>query len=262
MESPFPGMDPYLEAYWSEVQQRLIIYAGDTLQFELPESLRVRVQQRVFVESEQTEYRSAYPDIHVVEHGRQPTSSGSANAGIAVDSPLRIQLDTEPVTQSYVEIVDAASGDRVVTVIEFLSPSNKFAGEGQDLYRQKQREARMAGVNLVEIDLTRAGRRILLLPPERIPPSHRTTYQACVFRAARPDAVEIYPMPLQQRLPTLGVPLRGTDSDVPLDLQSLVDRCHRNGRYDAQIYTQLPPPQLEPADAQWTEQLLRSHGLC
>ncbi|MDY0167278.1 MAG: DUF4058 family protein [Thermoguttaceae bacterium] len=261
MESPFPGMDPYLEPYWPEVHQRLIIYTGDMLQFELPESLRVRVQQRVFVESEESEYRGIYPDVHVVEHRRSPAASAGAEAGVMVDVPLQVHLDNEPVTQSYMEIVDAATGNRVVTVIEFLSPSNKVPGEGQELYRQKQREVRAAGANLVEVDLTRTGRRILLLPPERTPPSHRTTYQACVFRAAKPNAVDIYAMPLSHRLPVLAIPLRAQDDDVPLDLQSIVNRCYRNGRYDDLDYAAEPHPPLNPHDAQWADGLLRTKGL-
>ncbi len=261
MKSPFPGMDPYLEPYWPEVHQRLIIYAGDTLQFELPDSLRIRVQQRVFVESDESEYRAVYPDVHVVERGRPAADATTAEAGIAVDQPLQVRLNNEPVTQSSLEIVDAASGNRVVTVVEFLSPSNKVPGEGQELYRQKQREVRAAGANLVEVDLTRTGRRILVLPPERIPPSHRTTYQACVLRAAKPDTVEVYAMPLSSRLPTLSIPLREDDRDVPLDLQSIMDRCYQNGRYDDLDYAVEPQPPLGPHDAQWADGLLRSRSL-
>ncbi|GAF93704.1 unnamed protein product, partial [marine sediment metagenome] len=61
----------------------------------------------------------------------------------------------EPISQGYIEIIDAGSGNRVITVIEFLSPSNKAPGEGQYLYLQKRWEAKAAGVSLVEIDLTR-----------------------------------------------------------------------------------------------------------
>ena len=32
MPSPFPGMDPYLEAHWRDVHASLIIYARDALQ--------------------------------------------------------------------------------------------------------------------------------------------------------------------------------------------------------------------------------------
>jgi hypothetical protein len=44
---------------------------------------------------------------------------------------VRIHYAPEPVTETYIEIIDAGTGQRVVTVIEFLSLSNKFPGEGQ-----------------------------------------------------------------------------------------------------------------------------------
>ena len=31
MPSPFPGMDPYLEAHWGDVHTRLIVYGSDYL---------------------------------------------------------------------------------------------------------------------------------------------------------------------------------------------------------------------------------------
>ena len=40
MASPFPGMDPYLERFWRDVHARLIIYAADQLQENLPSDLR------------------------------------------------------------------------------------------------------------------------------------------------------------------------------------------------------------------------------
>ena len=47
MPSPFPGMDPYLEAHWRDVHARLIIYASDALQGVLPHPLRARVEERI-----------------------------------------------------------------------------------------------------------------------------------------------------------------------------------------------------------------------
>ena len=41
----------------------------------------------------------------------------------------------------------------------------------------------------------------------------------------------MYPGPLRERLPTIRIPLRATDPDVPLDIQTLVDRCYTTGRY-------------------------------
>src|SRR5262249_35220322 len=156
-----------------------------------------------------------------------------------VAEPLVIFLPDEPVTESSIAIIDVGSGRRVVTVIEMLSLSHKLPGEGQEgpdgpaptqsrqLYRSKQRERKDGQVNLVEIDLLRAGDRVLSVGPSRIPASHRTPYQVCVYRAtAALPCYEVYRVPLRERLPVIRVPLRPTDADVPLDLQALIDQCY------------------------------------
>lgn len=260
MKSPFPGMDPYLEQYWRDVHHSLITYSRDSLQAALPTGLRVRVEERVFVETEEGSRRIFYPDVHVVEHPESEGVTSIAESDVAVAEPLVIHLSDEPATQGYLEIIDVGSGNRVVTLIEFLSPSNKLSGAGRNLYVQKREEALAAGANVVEIDLTRTGRRELSVPQEQIPASHRTTYQICIRRGWDPLSAEVYRAPLQERLPVIRVPLRETDKDAPLDLQSLIDQCYHNGRYDDRDYTALLDPPLEPEDAAWTDQLLRSQG--
>ena len=259
MKSPFPGMDPYLEQFWGDVHHRLITYAGDQLQAQLPKDLRARMEERVFVETDDGPHRSIYPDVHVVEKGRKPSES-QPEARIATAEPLIIHLADEPVTQGLLEIVEVGSGNRIVTVIEFLSPSNKLPGEGQDLFLQKRREVQQAGASFVEIDLTRHGRRTLAVPEGRIPRSHRTTYQVCVTRGWRPKKYEVYRAPLDGPLPTIAVPLRETDADVALDLQALVDLCYKNGRYGDIDYAADPVPPLEAPDVTWANDLLQSAG--
>ena len=196
----------------------------------------------------------------LVEH---PRSQGgrATESGIAIAEPtVTVHLDEEPTTQGYLEIVEVGSGNRVVTVIEFLSPSNKLPGEGQDLYLTKQKEVVAAGASLVEIDLTREGRRVLSIPPHRLAASHRTTYAACIRRASHPAMAELYGARLQHRLPVIPIPLRPSDAEVPLDLQALVDMCYERGRYDDTDYRADPVPPLTPDDAAWANQLLRTQG--
>jgi hypothetical protein len=262
MKSPFPGMDPYLERHWRDVHSSLVIYSRDRLQSRLPGDLLARVEERVFVETEEGPYRAIYPDVHVVETFRrpQPPPAAAMETGIAVEDPLVVEFSDEPATQGYIEIVDAASGNRVITVIEFISPSNKMRGEGRDLYLKKRREGMQAGASLVEIDLTRDGYRDLPLPPRWIPRSHQTTYQAGAWRPWKPIQYEIYRVPLRQRLPSIRIPLRQTDADVPLDLQALVEQCYENGRYDSLDYRVSPEPPLDADDAAWADELLRAAG--
>jgi hypothetical protein len=80
-----------------------------------------------------------------------------------------------------------------------------------------------------------------------------------VCRGWEPAAVAVYPVPLRHPLPTIQVPRRQTDADVPLDLQALIDQCYRNGGYDADLdYRHVPDPPLSADDEAWADQLLRS----
>jgi hypothetical protein len=80
-------------------------------------------------------------------------------------------------------------------------------------------------------------------------------------RAWKPLEAEIYPLPLEQRLPSIRIPLRETDDDVRLDLQPLIDQAYANGRYGHSLdYTRPPAPPLEGSDAAWADHLLRQAG--
>ena len=260
MKSPFPGMDPYLEEHWRDIHHRFLTYACDELQELLPRDLRARLEERVFVEPDDGDGRGIYPDVRVVEHPGRGGGTALATE-VEVAEPLVIHAENEPATEGYIEIIDVGSGNRVITVFELLSDSNKQPGEGQDLYRKQQRECLQGGVNLVEIDLLRSGKRVLAVPPARIPPSHRTTYQVCATRGSRPRTYEVYRAALRVPLPTIRVPLRPTDADVPLNLQALVDRCYHHGRYDDIDYRADPHPPLEPWEAAWANEWLAAKGL-
>jgi hypothetical protein len=272
MKSPFPGMDPYLERHWGDVHQRIVTYACDWLQSRLPADLRARMQERVYIEIPDVRRGEYYPDVRVIERpGRSPTSASTtalaepetiaANDDECVPAePILIHVDIEPITENYVEILDVKSGHRVVTAIEVLSPTNKRPTEGQRLYLKKRNDMKLAGVNTVEIDLLRGGERVLMVPQELVPPSDRTAYQVCIWRAAHPHTFAVYPVRLRQRLPVISVPLRPNDREVPLALQSIVDQCYRNGGYDDIDYRGEPDPALSLNDASWADTLLRENG--
>jgi hypothetical protein len=116
-------------------------------------------------------------------------------------------------------------------------------------------------VSLVEIDLIRAGTRPLPVPVDDLPPPFRTSYQVWTRRGWELLKVEIYRVPLRERLPVIRIPLRQTDADVPLDLQALIEECYRNGKYEDDIDYQVDPyPPLDPSEARWADALLRKLG--
>ena len=51
MPSPFPGMDPYLEASWGDIHHRFITYSCDQIQSQLPRDLKARTEERVCIGS-------------------------------------------------------------------------------------------------------------------------------------------------------------------------------------------------------------------
>jgi hypothetical protein len=258
-KSPFPGMDPYLEQFWQDVHARLILYACDQLEDQLPGNLIARVEERVVLETEDLDERSVYPDVKIVEASSRRASARSTRSSSAVLEPLIVHYRSEPATETFINVVDASSDFRLVTVIEILSLANKLPGEGQRQYRQKQQELSASRVSLVEIDLLRKGKRTLSLPASEIPHRVRTTYQVCVRRGWTPHAFEIYPVRLRQPLPAIRIPLRQTDQDVHLELQAIVDQAYRKGRYNATInYRFAPNPPLPGDDGEWARSLVRT----
>jgi len=259
MKSPFPGMDPYVERHWRDVHGTMIVHGRAALQRQLGGGLRARIDERLVVESPPGETRSIYPEVRVVEQGLGDRPL-VPSAGVAVAEPLVLRAASEKARERFIEIVDAASGGRLVTVIELLSPSNKLAGDGRDNYRRKQAEVIAAGVNLVEVDLTRGGRRELACPPAQVSPSHRTTYLACVYRGFGADQFELYAVPLRERLPAIRIPLREADPDIVPDLQPLLDRAYEEGSFDDIDYRAPCVPPLEAGEAAWADEVLRAAG--
>jgi hypothetical protein len=258
MNSPFPGMDPFLEKQWQDVHARLILYACDQLEEQLPANLIARVEKRLVLEAAEMEARSIYPDVKIVERPRSGSRGSHASTSAAVMEPVIVQFRSEPSTETFVNILDPTNDYRLVTVIEVLSPANKLPGEGQRLYRQKQQELSAAHVSLVEIDLLRKGERVLSLSVERMPRRLQSTYQVCVRRGWKPDSYEIYPLPIRNPLPSIRVPLREDDPDIHLDLQALLNQVYRKGRYEGTIdyHAALEPP-LSREDGKWARSLLR-----
>jgi hypothetical protein len=255
-------MDPYLESHWRDVHASLIIYIRDALQDALPAELRARVEERVVLESSEGLGHPLFPDVRVIEHRPQRQGGTTAVVRLAETEPILIEAEREPLTEGYIEIIDAGSGNWVVTIIEVLSLANKTPGDARQQYQRKQREITLSETNLVEIDLLRTGRHTLAVPLENISSELRAPYMVCVRRAAVRSKAAIYPIPLSRKLPTVKIPLRRTDADVPLDLQALIEQCYRKGRYEGDLNYRLDPdPPLTGPDAEWMVELLRSKGL-
>lgn len=262
-KSPFPGMDPFLESKWRDVHLSLIAFSRGQLNRQLRPPLRATAEERVIVEFDEEEGQERYPDIYVVEQPSRTQAEATAPAvqSVVEVEPCIIHLSQEPLTERFLQIVDAESGDKVITVIEFLSPTNKHKGAGLDEYLAKRKEYLAAGVNMVEIDLNRAGVRSRVLPVRHLPKAKRgSTYLACIRRAASPGEVEAYPIPLAARLPSIPIPLRPQDDEIHLDLQAVIDLAYEEGHHDMLDYSRHLDPPLAGPEAEFAERVLKAAG--
>jgi hypothetical protein len=253
-------MDPYLEdaAVWPGVHDSLIIYARDVLQPLLLPRYYVEIRERIYLEDPRD---VIYPDASVHRLHPSPVSAGSGTATLVADEPTVFRIERRQ-RETFLEI-RAAGSHEVVTVIEFISPTNKWGtGNGREEYRKKQDEVLASNANLVEIDLLRRGSPVVVAPPGELLTLPRWDYDACVSRAAEREQVEVYQVSLRQRLPRPKIPVRSPDADVVLDLPSIFARCYDNGAYAARIdYNQPPPEPFRTDDAEWADVLLREAGL-
>jgi hypothetical protein len=192
--------------------------------------------------------------------GMDPYLEGSQ--WMSIHSALSIEIARQlaprlPVPESIphltVEIRDV-TGRELVTAIEVLSPTNK-RGEGRQEYLAKRRRILLSNAHLVEIDLLRSGRRVPMREP--LP---RYPYFAFVGRAEKRPRTEVWPIRLDQPLPTIPIPLLPGDADVSLDLQASLSSVYETFHYERTIdYNRPPEVPLRPAaTAAWAEQLLNA----
>ena len=205
------------------------------------------------------------PDVSVTDGSVSASEYGydlhADDQSVAVaGTALVLPRVAEPRTQRYVQIVDSQSGNRLVTSIEFLSPGNK-TGEGRNAFRKKQDLLIDGDVNVVEIDLVRAGEWSISVPIQYVPPKHRGLYRAVVVRATEALDCEYYPIPIYAPLPTLKIPLRPTDDDVALELQPLLKMAYQNGAYAETLDYLGEPQKALPDDVrEWTMRLVKKQG--
>lgn len=251
MSSPFPGMDPYLEdpAFWSGFHSRFIVAVSAALTHVLPKGYYADVEQHVWLQGDEIDEREpfAIPDSYIAGSGgtAAPTMTASRpDTEVTLPKPARRR------GHKYVTITDRAS-NRVITVIELLSPSNKEPGDDRESYLRKRAEYLLSGTNLVEIDLLRDGDRLPFGRPK--PPL--ADYYALISRADRFPKASVWAFTVRDPLPVLPIPLRPPDGEVLLNLRACLDRSYEDAGYQSRIdYQRSPAFPLRQADAEWATQ--------
>lgn len=262
MQSPFPGMDPYLEhpEIFPDLHSSLNFCLREALQSQLPPPYYAVIGRRAWIE---VSLRYIEPDVHVLHRGEPNRAGGVAVAAVGRSQPTVVHVPHDQRKQEFIEIYARHGSDkRLVTAIEVLSLANKTPGEqGRELYLRKQRELLESQVHLVEIDLLRAGTHTtavpLLLAVARAGPFD---YHVCVHRFDNLEDYFVYPIQLEQPLPEIQIPLLPGSPAVPVDLQTVFERCYAVGPYRLEIdyLHTTPSPPLAPAKATWAAELLKA----
>jgi hypothetical protein len=258
MPSPFPGIDPFLEAQgrWPGFHTALMTHCSEVLNRDLPDSYVAQIDERISLVSYDDPASDRIPDVLVMRSEEIGPAEGPASSqaiGVLEPATMRLVKRQVEVRESWVEIYHLPEME-LVTVLEILSPSNK-SGTGRADYLAKRDAMIDRPVNLVEIDLLSSGRRLPMQP-------HLLAgvYYAIIARPEhRPDA-QVYSWTLRDRLPRLPIPLLLPDPDVMLDLAETYQMAYDRGgyrrimRYGGPLPASLP---VSPEDRTWAESLAR-----
>jgi len=213
--SPFPGVDPYTEAryLWKGIHTQLI---GELSTHQLPPLLA----PAYFADAEpslQIRSQRGYPDVQIVTT-REARSAPPAGLGLPVTTATATIITPDTTEEEEPEesaiFIREAGTERLVTVIEILSYSNKTAGaEKRARYLLKRADLLASGVHLVEVDLLRWGRRVVATLPDQ-------PYHILVSRADEQPRSRVWSFDLSNPIPTAPLPLIEPQEQVPLPLQA------------------------------------------
>ncbi len=228
MPCPFPGMDPYLEdaAYWASFQHQFVAGMYQILLPGLVDRYRAKIGTRNYV----------------------------------TELTLFTSILREPHAEEFIEIRDRADG-RLVTVIDFPSPSNRTTTAGRASYLETRKDTDTQRANAIEIDLVTQGLPLLDYSRDGLP---EYDYAVSVSRASAPGRYEIYTTTVQKRLPKFKVPLAHDDRDALLDLQDVFRRAYDLGSFAKTVDYRAALPmdvKISVPNRDWIEAVLRQQKL-
>lgn len=266
MPSPFPGMDPYLEGEeWHDVHQRLATEISDYLAPQIRPHYMVRLAVAIVSDLPHAqEIEVMYPDVEILRRKRTSDPSPPPGGGVAVMAPTITTpvIMPLPVLKARLVTVEIRETEthRLVTSIELLSPVNKRK-PGLTKFLEKRARLQEAGVHLVDIDLIRRGKRPVTPPSfTETHPLAKAHYSVMLTRA-KANQIELWPIRVQEQLPTIAIPLRTGDPDVPLDLGAVFTAIYDKAGYDLSLdYSQPPPlPAFDDVTQNWVSELLKDY---
>jgi len=260
MPSPFPGMDPWLErpGLWPDLHENLIIRLQDQLAPLLRPRYYIAVQQRTVVAVAPPDPHPIFPDLTVVERGKFFLDREDPVAALV--EPIIVEIPVqETITEDYLEVIEAAT-QRVITIVEILSPSNKRSGDDRQAYITKREKVFRTPMSLVEIDLLRDWPPMpFAFLPTNGHPSH---YRILVKRGLSARHALLYPFSVRDPIPIFSLPLQPGDTEPPVRLGEVLKDTYDKCSYDFRIdYKQPPEPLLSEVDMLWAKEVLRASNL-
>jgi hypothetical protein len=220
-------MDPYLEdpKLWPEFQHQLVATLFQMLLPNLSDRYRARIACRQYT----------------------------------AEIPLFTSVIRENHQEEYLEIRQRSS-QRLITLVEVVSPANRTTAEGRQVYLKQRQQAIAEGAATVEICLVLQGKPTLSYPRDGLPDFD---YAVSVTRSGSPERYEIYTTTLQKRLPKFKLPLAPDDRDTLLDLQTAFSRAYDQTFRNAIDYSPPPHPDVPLSDEKrrWINEWLQQQNV-
>jgi hypothetical protein len=254
MNTPFPGMDPYLEHphLWADVHDRLIAAIADELVPLVAPKYYVGLQRHTYLllASGGRTYWGK-PDVAIgmptVPVGAWPAAPVAGTVDLLdVEVPVEDEVD-----ENYLEVREVQT-NQLITVIELLSPVNKSNPKGREETITKRNRILRTRTNLVEIDLLRSGQPMMVFGAEA--DKH---YRILISPGWQRPHAKLYAFNVRDLIPSFPLPLLPKDEQPLVPLNDILHKLYRRARFDLRLdYTKPPTPRLSPEDARWAAQLL------
>ena len=225
MPYPFQGMDPFIEDdNWPGFHLLLCGELIRQLNRQLPEGYVCRGEVNFGISVGWGEDARVRP--YVAVQGFAGTTGALTMPEYSPATTTSVLSDTAE-AHRFVQVIEQATR-RVVAVIEVISPTNKI-GDGLVQYLRKRRHYIQSGINLLEIDLLRQGRRRY----EQLLQQPASTYGVFTYDALAATC-RYWAVDLAGRLPVVPLRLDG-EQVVTVDVQATVMGAWLDGGYSRGI---------------------------
>lgn len=228
MRNPCPGMNPYLEQpeLWHQVHNRLIIAIADEITPQVAPKYRVSIEERIYTAIADSSL-VGIADVAVSRPSREGAVKTAKAVQLVEPAKVRVPLPEETI-ERFLEIRSTQT-NTLVTVIEILSPKNKRAGEGRNVYESKRLKILGSATHFVEIDLLRGGE------PMPVWGVAGTGYRILISRSDRRPDADLFLFGLADPIPTFPIPLLEGEPEPVVDLQQLLNEIYHRARFDLAI---------------------------